>query len=83
MQIVYDAAQAAMQSIVDDINAGKYAKLAGKVAAISEDKRGIEVTSDGCTAGVGLTFIAYNSVDEVVTELASRLAFWINDDVAK
>lgn len=83
MQIVYDAAQAAMQSIVDDINAGKFAKLAGTVAAISEDRRGIEVTSDGYTAGVGLTFIAYNSVDEVVTELASRLVFWINDDVAK
>lgn len=83
MQLVYDAAQASMQSIVDDINAGKVAKLAGTVAAISDDKRGIEVSSDGYTAGVGLTFIAYNTVDEVVTELASRLAFWIKDDVAK
>lgn len=83
MQLVYDAAQASMKSIVDDINAGKVAKLAGTVAAISDDKRGIEVSSDGYTAGVGLTFIAYNTVDEVVTELASRLAFWIKDDVAK
>lgn len=83
MQLVYDAAQAAMQGIVDDINAGKVAKLAGTVAAISDDKRGIEVSSNGYTAGVGLTFIAYNTVDEVVTELASRLDFWIKDDVAK
>lgn len=83
MQLVYDAAQASMQSIVDDINAGKVAKLAGTVATISDDKRGIAVSSDGYTAGVGLTFIAYNTVDEVATELASRLAFWIKDDVAK